>query len=150
MQIINYDGKIAVQIDRYALQDTPVDRRRLLVAQHLPARDYDFLLGCRFEPSGSAWRAPVYTGLGRYVTLDLEQAEHLTIDTPIQKPRDGREHTWTWFGGHWVRQGFPRCLLCNRWHDPAYVHCAQCERPAPAKAKRCRNCDEPLTAPLPV
>ncbi len=81
----------------------------------------------------------VYSGYGGYTRVDVRGAKLTKVTVPVLKPRDGKEYTWRWTGqdpystaklyrGYWIKEDFPRCSDCGRYHDPYFTYCEDCNR----------------------
>jgi hypothetical protein len=140
-----YHGKLAVQIVGYTDWETPNYVQSYFVS-NLKAIDWEDILGLRWNAFPTAGPNIGYVCnavTGREIRVDLTGWELVREQTPIAKPRDGKEHTWTWRNGKWSKELFPRCPECRTYHNPELSeHCEVCDTAhapgKPCKSPRCR------------
>jgi hypothetical protein len=149
LTMVEHEGRLAVYMASRLLADEPVREISYRVStagvdgEHGSLRQF---VGCQVDRGGY-----VYLN-GRHTPFDIDSWEWVTIREEIPKPKDGKDHTWTWVGttygyraderNGWRKESFPRCSACweshrtingrsvtnTTHHDPSYLpsDCGQC------------------------
>lgn len=128
-ELINLDGKLALYHLTLVETDKPAYTAHYYTST-IPAEEYSHILGSvPWFPSGSPFlgMGTVRNGWGCELRIDCRDWESVRVETPIAKPRDGREHTWEWcsYSG-WQKRYFDRCDNCGKYHDPSFIYCEEC------------------------
>lgn len=141
------DGHLAMNTGWYVSDDEPVIVHHFIVAEHIRYDDdMEPFIGQKvwFGTGNGSYRGLV-RGHGRWndSTVDLSKAVPVVIREPVKRPRNGKEYGWRWGGSYnqWVKEGFPKCAECSRYHDPEFVYCEvedcwRCHKPGKCPPKR--------------
>lgn len=149
LTLVDLDGRLALFMGERLLADEPVREVSYRVSTFRLDGDATNLLafvGLTVDRGGYAFLN------GHYTQFDTDAWEWRQVQQPVQKPRDGKDHTWTWVGqtyrvtseerDGWRKSPFPRCSECyesfnvrggrtvtnNTHHDPTWTpaDCGQC------------------------
>ncbi len=126
-ELCEYEGKLALHLGTRQDIDNPVVTTTYLVS-NIPARDWQHLLGTvPFFPNGIGYAGWVHpAGSWTDTIIDVHDWQVVEVTTPIPKPRDGKEYTWTYSLYKWRKDWFPKCPECREWHNPAFTYCENC------------------------
>lgn len=140
-ELIGYEGLLA-QYRGYYWHETEPIRIDRIAASDL---DYEkwgltpFLGKVPWSPPGSGtWNGEVENQFGgrAYVKAD-DWPVHL-VEHPIPRPRNGREYAWEWndFTHQWDKSFYPRCSLCEHYHDPSFIYSDETGRCSAKRGRR--------------
>lgn len=151
-ELVNLDGKLAL----YSM--TLRDRERPVIVAHyytsnIPVDRCEHILGkVPWWPSGSPFQGlgKVRNEWGGEVTIDCHDWQLVTVETPVQRPRNGQLYGWEFLSGRWTKRYFDRCPDCGKYHDPEFTlcdNCGKCHRPgAKCKPVECAGCGTTFAA----
>lgn len=150
LTLVDLDGRLALFMAARLLSDEPIRE----IAYRVSGLRLGGDIGSQWQPFvGLTVDRGGYAYLnGRYTQLDTDAWEWRQVREAVPKPRDGKDHTWTWVGqtfgyrvderNGWRKAPFPRCAECyesfnvrngrtvtnNTHHDPTWTpaECGQC------------------------
>lgn len=129
-ELVDLNGKLAIYLGTSISRDVP-ERTTDYYVSPCSAREFEDVLGKVPWENGRNWpRGVIFpTEVGQrkvYVNPWNEDGSGLAegwttarITTEIKKPRDGKEYTYKWERGEWVKEWFPRCEECLKYHSQA-------------------------------
>ena len=123
------------------LEDRPVRIEYYAVAKGTPA--VPLIIGqSPWNGHSNTWSGEVQTAGGGRAYVACDDWPTQEVEVPIPAPRNGRDYGWSWAGySGWIKDYFPMCGYCGRWHDPMFSHCSRCERAMkPQKHDVCALC----------
>jgi len=103
-QLIDHEGKLAINFGWMANWDKPQEERLMYVARGVPSKHYTSMLGHYVEflgNTGSCW----FQGKRYIFQTDDKSAWDQVIEVrPVKKPRDGKYYTHAWHSGRWEKR----------------------------------------------